>query len=197
MKKFPFLEIGIAIAFAILLYILIYPSYKNTKDMNNKYDVISNTYAFRAAYEKYATLDNQGNLPDTIVPEIIQYLNDFGVINPFTQTKYTKNDIQIYSLETPLDIADNTLSGKHGKQRGRPGTLAIGIFVPNSNTYKELIAKEKLTKKEKKILKGLNLEVIKYTIIGFDKDSIPVTLEDKTSKKWEVFFLQGQKSSID
>ena len=94
MKKFPFLEIGIAIAFAILLYILIYPSYKSTKDMNNKYDVISNTYALRAAYERYATLDNHGILADSVVPEIINYLNDFGVINPFTQSKYTENDIQ-------------------------------------------------------------------------------------------------------
>ncbi len=197
MKKFPILELGILLALAVLLYILIYPGYVKNKDMNNKYDVISNIYNLRASYEKVGALDNIGMLPAENDNKIVDYLNEFGVINPFTKKPYNYSDIQFYSLMNPLEVNDNTLSGKHGSMRGAPGTLAIGIFQPDQETYTELASKEKLTKDEKKAMESLNMDVTKYTIIGFGKDSIPVTIEDQTSKKIEVYFLLGNKLSID
>lgn len=197
MKKFPILELLIIVALAVLLYILIYPGYVQNRDMNNKYDVISNMYSLRASYEQYSTLDRIGELATEPAPEMIEYLNSFNAVNPFTAKAYEITDVQFYSLMNPLEINDNTLSGKHGTQRGSPGTFAIGVFQPDRETYDELMAKEKLTRDEKKALESLNMEVTKYTVIGFGKDSIPVTLEDQTSKKIEVYFLQGNKTSID
>ncbi|MCK4523933.1 hypothetical protein KAU15_03310 [candidate division WOR-3 bacterium] len=197
MKKFPFLEIGIIIALAGLLYILIYPGYIENIKRNNMYHVISNVHACRAAYEKVATLDNIGLLPKEQDPKIIQYINEFDILNPFTKCPYNENDIQFYELWNPLEIADDMLSGKHGAQRGEPGTFAIGIFQPDRSTYTELMEKEDLTKNEKKALKKLNMDVTKYTIIGFDYDSMPIIMEDKTSKKIEVYFIKGFNTSID
>ncbi len=197
MKKFPFLEIGIILALAGLLYILIYPGYIENMKRNNKYHVISNIHACRAAYEKVATLDNIGLLPKENDAKIIQYINEFDILNPFTKSTYNENDIQFYQLMNPLEIADNMLSGKHGAQRGDPGTFAIGIFQPDMGRYTELLEKEKMTKKEKKALELINMDVTKYTIIGFDHDSMPIIMEDQTSKKIEVFFIKGYNTSID
>ncbi len=197
MKKFPILEIAIVIAFGILLYILIYPGYVKNLDMNNKFDVISNIYAMRTAYEKCATLDNNGILPMENTPKLVEYLNEFNVLNPFTDENYKESDIQFYHLDNTLEIADNMLSGKHGLQRGAPGTFAIGTFLPNRLTFLELSAKEDLSKKDKKVLDELEMDVTKYVIIGFGKDSLPITIEDAVSKRIEVFMLSGQKTSID
>lgn len=197
MKKFPILELLIIAALAVLLYILIYPGYVKNRDMNNKYDVISNMYSMRASYEKYSTLDRLGNLTEEPAKKIIDYLNEYKAVNPFTKQQYSDNDIQFYSLMNPLEINDNTLSGKHGTQRGAPGTFAVGIYQPDRETYDELADKEKLTKDERKAMESLDMSITKYTIIGFDRDSIPVTLEDPTSKKIEVYLLVGNKTSID
>ena len=197
MKKFPFLEIGIVIALAVLLYILIYPGYVQNRDMNNKYSVISNMYAMRAAYEKNATLDKIGELPDSINQKMMNYLNEFNVKNPFTGEGYSLDDAYTYILRNTLEINDNTLSSKHGKQRGAPGTFAIGLFQAERPTYDDLMAKEELTRQEKKVLENLDMAVTRYTVIAFDKDSMPVRLEDETSKKIEIYFVKGNKTSID
>lgn len=197
MKKFPILEIAIVIAFGVLLYILIWPGYVKNQDMNNKYDVITNMFAMKTAVERNATLDNLGILPDSVDAKMVEYLNDFGIINPFTGEKYTEGDIQFYHLDNTLEIADNMLSGKHGMQRGAPGTFGIGTFQPNRLTYLELSSKEDLSKKDKQVLEDLDMEVTKYVIIGFGKDSMPVTIEDAVSKRIEVYVLNGQKTSID
>ncbi|MEO0289207.1 MAG: hypothetical protein ABIN00_06185 [candidate division WOR-3 bacterium] len=197
MKKFPFLEIAIVIATAILLYILIYPGYVKNKETNNNYSMISNIYALRAAYEKYVALDNNGELPSKIDNKIYQYLKEFNVKNPYTNEEYKEGDIKIYNLENTLDIVDNTLSGKHGSQRGIPGTFAIGFFIPDLTTYNELVNKPNKTKDEIKKLESIKLEVKKYTVIGFNQDSIPVTTKDMTGERLEVFFLQGEKTSTD
>uniref|UniRef100_A0A7C3J5C3 Uncharacterized protein n=1 Tax=candidate division WOR-3 bacterium TaxID=2052148 RepID=A0A7C3J5C3_UNCW3 len=197
MKKFPFLEIGIVIATAILLYILIYPGYIKNKEANNNYNMISNIYALRAAYEKYVSLDNMGELPDKIDSKIYQYLKEFGVKNPYTNEDYKEGDIKIYNLENTLDIVDNTLSGKHGLQRGKPGTFAIGFFIPDLTSYNELANKPNKTKEDLKKLESIKPEVKKYTIIGFKQDSLPVTTKDMTGEKLEVFFIQGEKTSTD
>lgn len=197
MKKFPILEIGIVIATAILLYILIYPGYVKNRETNNNYNVISNIYGLRAAYEKFVSLDNNGELTDKIDPKIFEYLKEFNIKNPYTNQEYKEGDIKLYTLENPLEIVDNTLSGKHGMQRGNPGTFAIGIFIPELTTYNELKNKPNKTKDEIKQLESMILEIKKYTIIGFNDDSMPVTTKDLTGEKLEVFFLQGEKTSTD
>lgn len=197
MKKFPFLEVGIVIATAILLYILIYPGYVKNKEANNNYNMISNIYALRAAYEKYVSLDNNGELTDKIDGKIYDYLKEFGIKNPYTNENYKEGDIKTYSLENTLDIVDNTLSGKHGSQRGKAGTFAVGFFIPDLASYNELANKPNKTKDDLKKLESFKLEVKKYTVIGFKQDSLPVTTKDMTGEKLEVFFLQGEKSSVD
>ncbi len=197
MKKFPILEIGILVATFILLYILIYPGYVKNRETNNNYNVISNVYGLRAAYEKFVSLDNKGELTDKIDPKLFEYLKEFNIKNPYTNQEYKEGDIKLYTLENPVEIVDNTLSGKHGLQRGNPGTFAIGIFIPELSTYNELKNKPNKTKDEIKQLESMILKIKKYTIIGFNQDSIPVTTKDLTGEKLEVFFLQGEKSSID
>ncbi|PIP13626.1 MAG: hypothetical protein COX48_03720 [bacterium (Candidatus Stahlbacteria) CG23_combo_of_CG06-09_8_20_14_all_34_7] len=197
MKKFPFLEIGIVIATGVLLYILINPSFIKSKEMNQKYDVISNIYALKTAYEMFITLDNNGVMSEKVDAKVIEYLNSFCIKNPYTNTEYDIDDILVYSLENPIEVADNTLSGKHGIQRGKPGTMGVGIYIPDLSTYKQLIDKKDKTKDEKKAIEKMVLEVRKYTIIGFGKDSIPVTMKDMSEEREEVYFLSGEKTSVD
>lgn len=197
MKKFPMLEIGIVIATGILLYILIYPGYVKSKEMNQKYDVISNIFAVKTAYEMYSTLDNRGVLPDNVNQKMVDYLATFGIKNPYTKQPYTLSDLKVYSLETPIDVADNTLSGKHGIQRGNPGTFGIGIYIPDLSTYQQLMEKKEKTKDEKKALEKMVLEVRKYTVIGFGSDSVPVTMKDMSEEKEEVYYLTGEKTTVE
>ena len=197
MKKFPLLEIGIVLAIGVLLYILIYPSYLKSKDMNQKYDVISNIHALKTAYEMFTTLDNDGLMPDKLDAKIIEYMSSFGTVNPYTKNAYKFEDIKLYSLENPIEVADNTLSGKHGIQRGNPGTFGIGIYIPDLSTYNQLIEKKEKTKDEKKALDKMVLEVRKYTIIGLGPDSMPVTMKDMSEEKEEVYYLSGEKNVVD
>lgn len=197
MKKFPFLEIGIVLATFVLLYILIYPGYLKSKAMNQKYDVISNIYAVKTAYEMFTTLDNNGTLPDNVNEKMVEYLNSFGVKNPYTNQSYTQSDLKVYSLENPIEVADNTLSGKHGLQRGAPGTFGIGIYIPDLSTYRQLEEKQDKTKDEKKRMEKIVLEVRKYTVIGFGSDSIPVTMKDMSEEKEEVYYLTGEKTAVE
>ncbi|MGE3063342.1 MAG: hypothetical protein AB7T10_06875 [bacterium] len=197
MKKFPFLEIGIVVAAGILLYILIYPGYVKSKSLNQKYDVISNIYAVKTAYEMYSTLDNNGVLPDNVNGKMVEYLNTFGVKNPYTNAPYTLEDLKVYSLENPIEVADNTLSGKHGLQRGNPGTFGIGIYIPDYTTYKQLAEKKDKTKEEKKAFDKMVLEVRKYTVLGFGSDSIPISMKDMSEEKDEVYYLIGEKTALE
>ncbi|HAV92095.1 TPA: hypothetical protein DCW38_02820 [candidate division WOR-3 bacterium] len=197
MKKFPLIEIGIVVATAILLYILIYPGYVQNKEMNHKYDVISNIYAVKTAYEMFVTLDNNGVLTENVNPKVTEYLNSFGVKNPYSGEAYTPSDITIYSLDNPIDVADNTLSGKHGIQRGKPGTFSVGIYIPDLSTYKALSEKKDKTKDDKKALEKMVLEVRKYTVIGFGEDSMPVSMKDMSEEKEEVFYLTGEKTAVE
>lgn len=196
MKKFPILEIAIVLATALLLYILIWPNYVKNKEINQEYDLVSNINSFKAVVEMYLALDNNGNIPEKKDAKMIEYLNSFGIINPITEAPYTIDDIQFFYLETPIDMGDNTLSGKHGLLRGAPGTFAVGVYIPNRTTYLELLEKAK-TDKEKKALENYDLEATKYTVTAFGKDSIPVNMQDATSEKVEVYFLIGQKTAID
>jgi len=196
MKKLPILEIAIVLATALLLYILIWPSYLKNKATNQEYDLVSNINSFKAVVEMYLTLDNEGNIPEEKNQKMVDYMNQFGLVNPITNAPYTIDDIMFFYLETPIDMGDNTLSGKHGLLRGTPGTFAVGVYIPNRMTYMEMLENAK-TDKDKKALASYDLEATKYTVTAFNKDSIPVNMEDQSATKIEVYFLIGQKSAID
>ncbi len=169
MKRFPFLEIGIAIAFAALLYILIYPQYKDIKANNIVYDLETNLYSVQAAVERYIAY-NQGNIPHN-ADEFMRYkIKEVPIINPFTGEEITTSDFVYFKYDIPGENKSMEPKNTNGVQKGKPGQIGYGYFyLPEDST-----------------------KYIEYGLIVFDGEGKPLMMEDIAgSGRIEVFVLSG------
>ncbi len=169
MKRFPFLEIAIVIAFAVLLYILIYPQYKTTKENNTIYDLETNLYTVKAAVERYIAY-NEGRIPHN-ADEFLRYkLKEIPLVNPFTGQEITPNDFVYFKYDIPGENKSTEPKNTNGIQKGKPGQIGYGYFYLPEDTTK----------------------YIEYGLIVFDKDGKPLMEENIAgSGKLEVFVLYG------
>ena len=161
-RRFPGLEILIGIAILTLLYVIIYPQYREIEEGNREIATKLNMYAVKVAVENYASY-NRGAFPDSI-EQFNKYLEN-GYINPYTQEPLDSSQIVLFSYEMHDDNKDNNPEGPNGRVRGQPGQIAYGTYIPLGDSV-----------------------VREYGIVALVKDGSPLTISDAAGKEL-VFVL--------
>jgi len=163
-RRVPVLEVLIGIATLSLLYVIIYPQYREIEEANREVATKLNMYGVKVAVENYAAY-NRGVFPDSI-GQFSKYLES-GYVNPYTQEPIDSSQIVLFSYEMHDDNKDNNPEGPNGRVRGEPGQIAYGTYVPLGDSV-----------------------VREYGIVGLVKDGSPLTVSDAAGK--ELIFVLHQ-----
>jgi len=163
-RRVPVLEVLIGIATLSLLYVIIYPQYREIEEANREVATKLNMYGVKVAVENYAAY-NRGVFPDSI-GQFSKYLAS-GYVNPYTQEPIDSSQIVLFSYEMHDDNKDNNPEGPNGRVRGEPGQIAYGTYVPLGDSV-----------------------VREYGIVGLVKDGSPLTVSDAAGK--ELIFVLHQ-----
>jgi hypothetical protein len=154
------LDIFIIIALILLMYIVIEPQYKFAKINEGRIKLQSNMFAVKAGVERYIAF-NEGKYPfelETIYNNVKQIEVP---VNPYTKNKMGVSDLVKFYYDIPAEVEDDAVDGINGSQRGKPGQIGIGFFVP--------IGKDSIP--------------TKIGIIGFDETGKPLILEEGKKKR--------------
>lgn len=150
------LDIFIVIAFFVLMYVLIGPQYKSIKIATKERKLHSNMFTVKAAIERYRAF-NEGSIPFSL-NDVYNNVEALDVPeNPYTNTKMSLYDLSKFLYDSPSQIEDVDTSGYHSEKQGELGGISIGYYVkvPEEDT----VARQ-------------------YTIIGFNKDGEPLTIQE-------------------
>ncbi len=160
------LDICIAVAFVLLMFIVIKPQYELAKINANRSKLQSSMFTVKAGMERYIAF-HQGVKP-TDLTEIYENIAAIEIpINPYTNKEISIDDILVFKYDVPRDFEDTSPEGVNGKQSGEPGQIGIGFFTPL----------------------GTDSIPTKYGIIGFDENGNPLIIIE--GKKERVVVLSG------
>lgn len=160
------LDFLIVIAFIALLYIVIEPQYRLAQINEKQRQLHSNMFTVKAGIERYIAF-NKGKYPLN-KEQVFDNMEKLEIpLNPYNGMEMGVPDLVQFKYDLPSDVEDDALDGMNGKQRGEPGQIGVGFFVP--------IGKDSIP--------------TKYGIIGFDRNGKPIILEE--GKKQRVIILSG------
>ncbi len=160
------LDVLIVIAFVFLLYIVIEPQFRQGKINTNRIKLQSNMFTVKAGLERYIAF-HEGTYPSNI-QRIYDNLKGIELPeNPYTGEKMDISEFVQFKYDIPSEVEDDAVNGINGTQRGKPGQIGIGFFIPM----------------------GKDSIPTKFGIIGFDENGKPYTL--KEGEKERVVVLSG------
>jgi Tfp pilus assembly protein PilE len=159
------LNVFIFLAVLFLVYMIVYPNYRNIQRENKIADVKSNMYFLRMGIENYAAF-NFGKYPLTY-RDFKKYLNDENLSkNPYTLVQMTDDEIIDRVYNDPVAYEDDTPDGENGTLSGEPGSIYYATYrSPGDSTF-----------------------VIHYALVGMDEKGEPIMFVDPGQKK-HVFLL--------
>ncbi len=156
----------IAVAFIILVYLIVNPQFNKYNEMVYQAQIKRNIYTVKGAIEFYIA-ENLGKYPKNI-DDIYSYIKRLGGIkNPLTKQEITKEEIKVFYYSLPTEYKKDDEASENAMMKGTPGSIGIGLFIP--------------------IVDSL---VKNYGIIGFVKDSTSLYYLDPAKKK-HIFLLNG------
>jgi Tfp pilus assembly protein PilE len=159
------LNVIIVLAVLFLVYMIVYPNYRNIQRENKIADVKSNMYFLRMAIENYAAF-NFGKYP-LAYREFKKYMNNGNLPNnPYTLVQMTDDEIIDHIYNDPVGFEDDSPDGVNGKLSGEPGAIYYAVYrSPGDSTF-----------------------VIHYALIGMDEKGEPILYVDPGQKK-HIFLL--------
>ena len=160
------LNLLIVIALVALVYILVQPQYVRYRNQTIEAQIKANAYIVQAAIEHYIA-DNFGVYPKT-VDDFWKYVDEEGgIVNPLTGNEILKTEIHVFKYDVPQDYKDDSPGSVNSQQKGTPGSVGVGFFIPIGDTL-----------------------VKHYGVIGFNKSGNPLFYLDP-AKKRHIFVLYG------
>ena len=160
------LDVLIFIAIVLLIYILVQPQFVNYRNQTIEAQIKANAYTVKAAIEHYIA-DNMGVYPKG-VDDFWHYVDEEGgIVNPLTGEEIIKTEIHIFKYDLPQDYKDDSPGGMNSQQKGTPGSIGVGFFIPIGDTL-----------------------VKHYGVIGFNKSGNPLFYLDP-AKKRHIFVIYG------
>jgi len=153
------LNIFITIGAIYLLWMLIYPSYKQIREQNLETQVITNMYEIKCGLEHY-TAFNYGIYPKNI-QDISPYLvNGKLPINPYKRKRMKFDDFQINQYKAITEVKEDEPTSVNGEFRGKPGNIVYIYFIPPGDTV-----------------------VTAYGLVGFSSNGKPIYKLDPAKKQ--------------
>ena len=201
--KFPWVEIGIVLSSVTLVGILSYPQYKEYREKENDGWMKYNLHLSQVTIEKYA-LYHKGYFPKEI-QELEPYFENPGSYptNPFTRKPLKKEEIKIFYYSKSEENRDNSLDGINGQQRGPQGGIGLGLYIHALDTLtpKDTLTTPKPSKPKKSktpvdtlapkdSLARVDSLVTEYGLIGFNREGVPIKIEDPSGRDY-LFILRS------
>ena len=160
------LDVLIIIAICVLIYILVQPQFVRYRNQTIEAQIKANAYTVKAAIEHYIA-DHIGVYPKS-VDDFWPYLDEEGgIINPLTGNEILKTEVHTFKYDVPQDYKDDSPGGVNSQQKGTPGSIGVGFFIPIGDTL-----------------------VKHYGVIGFNKSGNPLFYLDP-AKKRHIFVIYG------
>ena len=128
-KLLKILDIIIVVGTIYLLFILIYPRYKQIREQNMETQVITNMYEVKCGLEHYAAF-NYGIYPNDIQSISPYLVNGKLPINPYTRKRMEFSDFQINQYKSMTDTKEDNPAGVNGQLSGKPGNIVYSYFIP-------------------------------------------------------------------
>jgi len=128
------LDIIIILGSFYLLFMLIYPKYKEIKENNMETQVITNMYEIKCGLEHYAAF-NYGIYPKDIGLIEPYLVNGKLPVNPYTRKRMKFDDFQINEYKALTDTKEDNPNGVNGQFKGKPGNIVYSYFVPPGDTF--------------------------------------------------------------
>jgi len=163
-----FLNVIIFFAIVLLMYMILYPNYKDIQKENKIADVKTNMYTLRAAVENFAAF-NQGKYPHAF-REFKKYVNN-GMLptNPYTLMAMTDDEIIGNIYIDPVAFEDDSPDGVNAKFKGEPGVIFYSVYrSPGDTTF-----------------------IIHYSLVGINEEGKPITFTDPGQKK-HIFIIHDE-----
>jgi Tfp pilus assembly protein PilE len=163
-----FLNVLIIIAMIYLVYMIVYPNYKDIQKQNKIEDVKANMHFLKVAVENFAAF-NAGRLPSKF-EEFKRYIHgEKFPVNPYTLMVMTEDEIINNVYKDPTAFEDDSISGINSKLEGDPGEIFYSTYrSPGDSTF-----------------------VIHYSIIGMNGEGESITYEDAGQKR-HIYILNDQ-----
>lgn len=128
------LNIIIFIAVLFLIYMILYPNYKDIQRENKIVDVKTTMYTLKVAVENFAAF-NEGRYPLKF-SEFKKYVDNEALINPYTLVPMTEEEIVDHIYSDPVAFEDDEPDGINAKLKGEAGVIFYSTYrSPGDSTF--------------------------------------------------------------